>query len=88
MKRGLKRWLVLAVAVAGYAGLTLSNHGVLYWLTDTTLPPAPKTTEENHGVLRTVRCHYFTGRGFFRIDTSMGFGAETCGVLKRNPTQQ
>jgi hypothetical protein len=88
MKGGRKRWLVLAAAVSVYASLALSNHGVLYWLADTTWPPAPKTTEENHGVLRTVRCHYFTGSGSFRIDTSTGFGAETCGLLKRNPSEQ
>lgn len=78
MKRLRKRWLVLAVVAGLYGALALSDHGVVYWFTDTT--PA---SDEVHGVIPTFRCHYFTGTGTFSFETSMGFGAEACPPLKR-----
>ncbi|KQW86508.1 hypothetical protein [Brevundimonas sp. Root1279] len=82
LKRFRKRYLVLAAVIGLYGALVLSSHGVLFWLTDTSRPPLPKTSEESHGVIPTFRCHYFTGTGTFSVETSMGFGAEVCSVLK------
>ena len=82
MKRLRKRWLVLAAAIGLYGTLVLSDHGVLYWLTDTTQPHRPGTI-----YVPTFRCHYFTGTGIFSFEASWGgFGAESCSPLKRPST--
>jgi len=65
-----------------YLSLVASGHGVLFWIKDTTPPPDANAP---HGVIRTHRCHYFTGTRSFRLDTSWGFGAEPCYVLRRAP---
>jgi hypothetical protein len=38
-----------------------------------------------HGTIPSFRCEYFTGTRTFRLDTSRGFGAEPCYVLRRAP---
>lgn len=83
MKRLKKRWLLLGTLVGLYGALALSDHGVLYWLNDTTPAHRPGTSDEIHGVIPTFRCHYFTGTGTFSFESSMAFGAETCSPLKR-----
>lgn len=82
MKRPRKRTLLLGAVIALYGALVISDHGVLFWLPESTRWPPPGT-EEEHGVLRTFRCHYFTGTGTFSLETSRGFGAESCGLVKR-----
>ena len=76
------RWIFLALFTFLYITLVVSGHGVLFWIRDTTLPPGANGPL---GVIPTFRCHYFTGTRTFRLDTSMGFGAETCFVLRRAP---
>jgi hypothetical protein len=85
--------LLLWTMAALYVGLVVSGHGVLFWLTNTTLPPpltpvenSPGVIGDSHGSLRMVRCHYFTGTGTFNLDTTMAFRAPTCGLLKRRST--
>jgi hypothetical protein len=86
MKRPRKRTLLLGAVIALYGALVVSDHGVLFWLTESTRWPRPGA-EEEHGVLRTFRCHYFTGTGTFSLESSMGFGAESCEPVKRqDPT--
>lgn len=76
------RWIVLGLFALLYISLVVSGHGVLFWIQDTTQPPEES---EAHGTIPTFRCHYFTGSRTFRLETSMGFGAETCFVLRRAP---
>ena len=88
MNQPRKRTILLGALIALYVALVVSDHGVLFWLTNTTRTPLPETSEEKHGVIRTVRCHYFTGTGTFSFETSTGFGAEICGLAKRqDPTR-
>jgi hypothetical protein len=84
------RWILLGLFAILYISLVASGNGVLFWIQDTTQPPEesesqPPEERESHGTIPTVRCHYFTGTRSFRLDTSMGFGAETCFVLRRAP---
>lgn len=74
-------WLFPGLIALLYISLIVSGHGVLFWIQDTTPPPG----ESEHGTIRTFRCHYFTGTRTYPLDTSMGFGAETCFVLRRAP---
>ena len=84
MKRLRKRWLVLAAVIGLCGTLALSDHGVVYWLTDTTPPHRPGTSDEIHGVIPTFRCHYFTGTGTFSFESwPEAFGEEACLPLKR-----
>ncbi len=79
--RGL-RWIFAGLFALLYGSLVVSGNGVLFWIQDTTLPPG---SNGPYGVISTFRCYYFTGMRTFRLDTSMGFGAETCFVLRRAP---
>ncbi|WP_332659722.1 hypothetical protein [Brevundimonas sp.] len=76
------RWLFPGLIALLYISLIVSGRGVLFWIQDTTPPPRPS---ESHGTIPTFRCHYFTGMRTFPLDTSRGFGAESCDVLRRAP---
>lgn len=76
------RWIFPGLLGLLYISLIVSGHGVLFWIRNTTLPPGANGP---YGVIATFRCHYFTGMRTFRLDTSMGFGAETCFVFRRAP---
>jgi hypothetical protein len=76
------RWIFPGLFALLYISLIASGHGVLFWIQDTT--PSPDENEP-HITVTTFRCHYFTGTQTFRLDTNMGFGAETCFVLRRAP---
>jgi hypothetical protein len=76
------RWIFPGLLALLYISLIVSGYGVLFWIQNTTLPPG---SNGPHGVIPTFRCHYFTGARTFRLDTSMGFGAETCSVFRRAP---
>ena len=74
---------LLALPIVLWCALLVSGLGVLVGVTDTTRPPRPNTADEQHGVLPTFRCHYFTATGKFSHEGSMAFGAESCSPLKR-----
>ena len=78
MNRPRKLWLVLLVAFAAlWAGLVVSRHAALYWVSNTTNTEAPTDgPEAAYGAIPTFRCHYFTGWGTFTTETSMAFGAD------------
>lgn len=76
------RWLLAGLIAFLYTSLIVSGHGVVFWIHNTTPPPGESGP---HGSIPTFRCHYFTGTRTFRLDTSMGFGAEPCHMLRRAP---
>ena len=55
---GRHRWVFFGLLGLLYLSLVLSGHGILIWIKDTTLAPGANGP---HGVIRTHRCHYFTG---------------------------
>lgn len=79
---GRRLWIFPGLVALLYLSLVVSGHGILFWIKDTTLPPGANGP---HGVIPTHRCHYFTGTRSFRLDTSWGFGAEPCSILRRAP---
>ena len=80
------KWLkiplaLLAVLIVLFGAILLSGRGVLFAVTDATEPSNPANAE--HGRIRAWRRHYVTATGTFSFESSMAFGAEPCGVLKR-----
>ncbi|HEY0600186.1 hypothetical protein [Brevundimonas sp.] len=76
------RWLFPVLIALLYISLIVSGNGVLFWIKDTTLSPEKSGP---HGTFTTWRCYYFTGTRTFWLDTSMGFGDETCFVFRHAP---
>jgi hypothetical protein len=83
MKRPRIGTLLLAGLGVAYTTLAVSDAGVMFWLSDTTERPQHGNHQAGPGVITTFRCHYFTGTGTFSFESSIGFGDEPCGLLKR-----
>lgn len=80
------KWLrflgvLLAVLIALCGALMISGFGILFSVTDTTVPP-PAGAE--HGSIRTWRCHYVTAKGTFSFESMMeAYGDDVCYPVKR-----